>query len=76
VLGIDAEVDPVVGKKLRRGIYASDCIHSLVMGVPGCCQTRFLLSMIKQHIDHGEGFMVIDSHSDLTNLVLTHIPHE
>ena len=76
VLGIDAEIDPAVGKKLKRGIYASDRIHSLVMGFPGCGKTRFLLSMIKQHIDYGEGFMVIDSHSDLTNLVLTHIPPE
>jgi len=76
VLGIDAEIDPAVGKKLKRGIYSADRIHSLVMGFPGCGKTRFLLSMIKQHIDHGEGFMVIDSHSDLTNLVLTHIPPE
>ena len=76
VLGIDAEIDPAIGKKLKRGIYASDRIHSLVMGFPGCGKTRFLLSMIKQHIDNGEGFMVIDSHSDLTNLVLTHIPPE
>jgi len=76
VLGVDAEVDPVVGKKLKRGIYASDHIHSLVMGFPGSGKTRFLLSMIKQHIDHNEGFMVIDSHSDLTQLVLSHIPPE
>ena len=76
MLGIDAEVDPVIGKKLKRGIYASDRIHSLVMGFPGSGKTRFLLSMIKQHIDHGEGFMVLDSHSDLTQLVLSHIPPE
>ncbi|MDR2571218.1 MAG: type IV secretion system DNA-binding domain-containing protein, partial [Oscillospiraceae bacterium] len=76
VLGVDAEVDPVIGKKLKRGIYASDRIHSLVMGFPGSGKTRFLLSMIKQHIDHGEGFMVLDSHSDLTQLVLSHIPPE
>ena len=74
VLGVDAEIDPAIGKKLRRGIYASDRIHSLVMGFPGCGKTRFLLSQIKQHITNNEGFMVIDSHSDLTNLVLTHIP--
>jgi hypothetical protein len=73
-LGIDAEIDPVIGHKLKRGIYATDRIHSLVMGFPGCGKTRFLLSQIKQHIDHNEGFMVIDSHSDLTQLVLTHIP--
>jgi len=76
VLGVDAEVDPVVGKKLRRGIYGSDRIHSLVMGFPGSGKTRFLLSMIKQHIDNDEGFLVLDSHSDLTQLVLSHIPHE
>jgi len=76
VLGIDAEVDPVVGKKLKRGIYASDRIHSLVMGFPGSGKTRFLLSMIKQHIDNDEGFLVLDSHSDLTQLVLSHIPPE
>jgi hypothetical protein len=76
VLGVDAEVDPVIGKKLRRGIYASDRIHSLVMGFPGSGKTRFLLSMIKQHIDNDEGFLVLDSHSDLTQLVLSHIPPE
>ncbi|MDR2202811.1 MAG: type IV secretion system DNA-binding domain-containing protein [Nitrososphaerota archaeon] len=76
VLGIDAEIDPAIGRKLKRGIYSVDRIHSLVMGFPGCGKTRFLLSMIKQHIDHNEGFMVIDSHSDLTNLVLSHIPPE
>ena len=76
VLGIDAEIDPAIGKKLNRGIYASDRIHSLVMGFPGSGKTRFLLSMIKQHIDNNEGFMVLDSHSDLTQLVLSHIPPE
>jgi len=76
VLGIDAEIDPTIGKKLSRGIYATDRIHTLVMGFPGSGKTRFLLSIIKQHIDHNEGFMVLDSHSDLTQLVLSHIPPE
>jgi hypothetical protein len=76
VLGIDAEIDPCIGKKLKRGIYSTDRIHTLVMGFPGCGKTRFLLSMIKQHIDHNEGFLVLDSHSDLTQLVLSHIPPE
>ncbi|MDR2202984.1 MAG: TGBp1 family protein, partial [Nitrososphaerota archaeon] len=74
VLGIDAEIDPCIGHKKQRGVYSADRIHTLVMGFPGCGKTRFLLSMIKQHIDHNEGFMVIDSHSDLTQLVLSHIP--
>ncbi|MDR1992469.1 MAG: hypothetical protein LBQ98_03075 [Nitrososphaerota archaeon] len=76
ILGVDAETDPVVGKKLKRGVYGSDRIHSLVMGFPGSGKTRFLLSMIKPHIDYDEGFMAIDSHSDLTQLVLSHIPPE
>jgi hypothetical protein len=76
VLGIDAEVDPVIGKKLKRGVYAVDRVHSLVLGFPGCGKSRFLLSLIKQHIDCGEGVMVLDSHSDLTQLVLSHIPSE
>jgi hypothetical protein len=76
VLGVDAEVDPCIGRKLQRGIYASDRIHTLVMGFPGCGKTRFLLSQIKQHIDKNEGFLVLDSHSDLTQLVLSHIPPE
>jgi len=75
-LGLDAQIDPSVGRKLRRGIYASDRIHMLVVGFPGCGKTRFLLSLIKQHIDHDEGFMVIDSHRDLAPLVLSHIPPE
>jgi hypothetical protein len=76
VLGVDAEIDPAVGHKLKRGIYATDRIHSLVTGFPGCGKTRFLLSMIKQHIDNDEGFLVLDSHRDLTPLVLSHIPPE
>jgi hypothetical protein len=76
VLGIDAEIDPCIGKKLKRGIYSTDRIHTLVMGFPGCGKTRFLLSQIKQHIDKNEGFLVLDSHSDLTQLVLSHIPPE
>jgi hypothetical protein len=76
VLGVDAEIDPVVGRKLSRGIYASDRIHMLVMGFPGSGKTRFLLSMIKQHIDADEGFLVLDSHRDLTPLILSHIPFE
>jgi len=66
VLGVDAEVNPVVDKKLKRGIYVSDRIHSLVMGFPGSGKTRFLLFMIKQHIDNNEGFLVLVSDSDLT----------
>jgi len=76
VLGVDAEIDPVVGTRLSRGIYGSDRIHMLVMGFPGSGKTRFLLSMIKQHIDAGEGFLVLDSHRDLTPLILSHIPPE
>jgi hypothetical protein len=76
VLGIDAEIDPCIGHKLKRGIYSTDRIHTLVMGFPGCGKTRFLLSQIKQHIDKNEGFLVLDSHSDLTQLVLSHIPPE
>jgi len=76
VLGVDAEVDPVIGRKLRRGVSAVDRVHCLVLGFPGCGKSRFLLSLIKQHIDCGEGFMVLDSHSDLTQLVLSHIPSE
>ena len=76
ILGIDAEIDPVIGKKLQRGIYGSDRIHMLVMGFPGSGKTRFLLSQIKQHIEANEGFLVLDSHRDLTPLILSHIPAE
>jgi hypothetical protein len=76
VLGVDVEVDPVGGRKLKRGIYAADKSHMLVMGLHRYDKTRFLLSQIKQHIDHEEGFMVFDSHSDLAQLVLSHIPPE
>ena len=46
------------------------------MGFPGCGKTRFLLSLIKQHIDNDEGCMVLDSHRDLALLVLSHVPPE
>jgi len=76
VLGIDAEIDPCIGHKKERGVYSADRIHTLVMGFPGCGKTRFLLSMIKQHINHNEGCLVLDSHRDLSMLVLSHIPPE
>ncbi|MCL1976719.1 MAG: type IV secretion system DNA-binding domain-containing protein [Candidatus Bathyarchaeota archaeon] len=76
VLGIDAEIDPASGRKLKRGIYAADRSHMLVMGLPRYDKTCFILSQIKQHIDHDEGFMVFDSHGDLAQLVLSHIPTE
>jgi len=76
VLGIDAEIDPCIGHKKQRGVYSADRIHTLVMGFPGCGKTRFLLSMIKQHIDNNEGCLVLDSHRDLSMLVLSHIPPE
>jgi len=76
VFGVDAQVDPVCGKRFRRGIFGCDRIHTLVMGFPGCGKTRFLLSLILQHVECGEGFLVLDSHRDLTWLVLSHIPPE
>jgi len=76
VLGIDVEIDPARGRKLKRGIYAADKSHMLVMGLSRYDKTRFLLSQIKQHIDHDEGFMLFDSHGELAQLVLSHIPPE
>ena len=74
--GVDPRPDPSTGKRLRRGIYASDRVHTLIVGRTGYGKTRLLLSMIKQHIDNDEGFMVIDTHRDLAPLVLSHIPPE
>jgi len=76
VLGMDVVVDPSVGRRLKRGIYATDRGHCLVMGCSGCSKTQFLLSMIKQHLDHNEGFLVLDSQSHLASWVLSYIPPE
>jgi len=75
VLGVAVEIDPASGHKLKRGIYAADKSHMLVMGLSRY-DNRFLLSQIKQHIAHDEGFMVFDSHGDLSQLVLSHISPE
>ncbi|MDR1992530.1 MAG: type IV secretory system conjugative DNA transfer family protein [Nitrososphaerota archaeon] len=76
VLGVDVDVDPSVGRRLKRGVYAVDRGHCLVMGCSGCSKTQFLLSMIKQHIDCDEGFLVLDSQQYLSSWVLSHIPPE
>ena len=76
VLGVDVEVDPSVGHKLKRGVYETDKCHTLVTGLPRSGKTRFLLSQIKQHITYNEGFIILDTHSDLSQLVLSHIPPE
>ena len=62
VLGVDVEVDPSVGHKLKRGVYETDKCHTLVTGLPRSGKTRFLLSQIKQHITYNEGFMILDTH--------------
>ncbi|MEM3000562.1 MAG: type IV secretion system DNA-binding domain-containing protein [Candidatus Bathyarchaeia archaeon] len=76
LFGMDTKPDLITGQRLKRGIYASDRIHTLIVGRTGYGKSRFLLSLIKQHIDNDEGFMVIDSHHDLTMLILSHIPPE
>jgi hypothetical protein len=75
-LGVDADINPTIGHKIKRDIYATDRIHTLVRGFPECGKTRYLLSMIKQHINNNESFLIIDSHHDLTLLTLSHIPED
>jgi hypothetical protein len=74
--GVDPHRDPATGRRVKRGIFASDRVHTLVVGRTGYGKTRLLLSLIKQHIENDEGFMLIDAHRDLAPLVLSHIPPE
>ena len=60
----------------KYGVFKSDRVHMAVFGFTGTGKSRFLLSLILQHIKRREGFLLVDPHGDLAQLVLTHIPPE
>ena len=53
-------------EKRRFGIYQSDRLfHQYIIGQTGTGKSRLLLNMIKQDINAGRGFCLIDPHGDL-----------
>jgi len=53
-------------EKRRFGIYQSDRLfHQYIIGQTGTGKSTLLLNMIKQDIDAGRGFCLIDPHGDL-----------
>src|SRR4051812_23658913 len=48
--------------------------HIYIVGVPGSGKSTLLLNMMKQDIERGNGFALLDPHGDLVDLVLPHIP--
>ena len=61
-------------KKRRFGIYQSDRLfHQYIIGQTGTGKSTLLLSMIKQDIDAGRGFCLIDPHGDLSDAVAAYM---
>ena len=61
-----------VGRQIgkRFGIYQSDRFsHVYVVGQTGTGKSTLLLNMIKQDIQRGEGFCLIDPHGDLAEAI-------
>ena len=50
--------------------------HMHVVGASGTGKTTFLLNLIRQDIENGEGFAVLDPHGDLIDRILEYIPEE
>jgi len=50
--------------------------HMHVVGASGTGKTTFLLNLIRQDIENGEGFAVLDPHGDLIDRILEYIPAE
>lgn len=48
--------------------------HMHVIGATGTGKSTFLLNLIVQDIEHGEGIAVLDPHGDLIESILSHIP--
>ncbi|HID10016.1 MAG TPA: DUF87 domain-containing protein, partial [Candidatus Latescibacteria bacterium] len=69
ILGLDSS-------GIGRGLYKRDRMHIAVFGFPGTGKSTFLLNLIKQNVENGEGFMVMDPHGDLVMKALTHVPRE
>ncbi len=50
--------------------------HTYLIGASGSGKSTLLSSMIKQDIEQGNGFGVLDPHGDLIDVVLSHVPPE
>lgn len=61
-------------QKCRFGIYQSDRLfHKYILGQTGTGKSTLLLNMIKQDIDAGRGFCLIDPHGDLAEVVAAYM---
>jgi type IV secretory pathway TraG/TraD family ATPase VirD4 len=64
------------GRKPKQtfGIYQSDRLfHQYIIGQTGTGKSTLLLNMIKQDIDAGRGFCLIDPHGDLAEAVAAYM---
>ncbi len=60
----------------RYGIYRRDRLHIAIFGKSGTGKSTLLKFLIKQHIDLGEGFSLLDPHGDLALEVVKLIPED
>lgn len=65
------------GTTTRIGLTADERRrHVYILGATGTGKSTMLLSMIEQDTKHNKGLSVIDPHGDLTEQILSIIPHE
>ncbi len=50
--------------------------HTYVVGASGTGKSTFLLNLVVQDIQNGEGLAVLDPHGDLIDQVMEHLPEE
>jgi len=48
--------------------------HTHIIGATGAGKSTLILHMMKQDIDNGHGFCLLDPHGDLVDDILSHIP--
>ena len=66
-LGKDADVSVSTEHRLR---------HMHVVGATGSGKSTFLLHLMQQDIQNGNGFAILDPHGDTIEAIISHIPKE
>jgi hypothetical protein len=49
--------------------------HTHIIGATGAGKSTLILHMMKQDVDNGHGFCLLDPHGDLVDDILSHIPY-
>ncbi len=73
--------DLVLGDNIHRGVTSEVSLslpqrlrHAHVIGATGTGKTTFILNLIVQDMERGNGLAVLDPHGDLTDMVMERVP--